>query len=344
MRTNSLIALFAMTLALPALAAKPPGGGPSPTERLYFRYNLGDSSPVYSMLNDGSSKTVLGGSPGVPSRKLHGGKRWFLRTDWIQSDMRFELFAHREDGALSVRLTNSATMDTDAWVGPFDWVWAPNENATTATVTGPGRALDGTGTPVPGSAGLYTAVLRFDASGNVIGLDAPPAFLVAIGVADPLAAGHDEVPDLNYAPSYSPDMTKIVLDRFGDGLGLSGSELRIITVATGASTTLLTAPVGSYLEGPAWSPNGLKIAFDSGTVPGSKLEVISPNSTGRTLVYSARQNHIYAADWSPDSTQLAYNETDYNTGETDIYKIAVGGTGRTNLTSTVATVYLFGWR
>ncbi len=333
-----------------ASAGKPSGGGGAvPAGTIY--YVLGSPSVDASargMNPDGTNKTQFANrTRGTASRLTHGGKRWFLHherltaepTNWAPAG-RVEIFAVREDGAVRVRLTNDPAMDY--FHGSFDW--APDESASDVLVNGLARRWSADGaTVVPGSSGVYGARLRFDEAGNVIGLDAQPAFLVAVGVT--YAYYGQELADADIY-SWSPDLTRIVADHLS--FGTASPDLRVIDVSTGVATTLVQAAPGGSVDNPDWSPDGSRIAFESADGRGTEaIEVVSPTGGGRAIVTKQRSGpSLNEPKWSPDSAHLAYDSM-VNTSPyaVDVWRVSASGSGATNLTTdTSANAYVLAWR
>jgi hypothetical protein len=341
--TQSAVMLAAFMMTCDSIrAGKPPGGGGSaPAGTIYF------SSPTYqgdgltySMKADGTQKTPLGisvpNSNASPSRLTHGGKRWFLQKlpvpgQDIHGNERWENFVVREDGAVAVQLTDDPAMH-------ISLDWTPAESATEAVVSGLGRRWNADGTPDVASMGVYVATLHFDADGTAVGLDAPPGFLLSVGVVDPDGTGWLWW-DSYSGYSFSPDMTRLVIDHYASGTGL-----RIIDVATGAETPLVSGNVRM----PAWSPDGARIAFvvpPTGTP--AKIDAISPNGTGRATIFKARwaNEYVYSPTWSPDSVHVAFR---YNNGypfEHEVYRAPAGGGKAVNLTADFEPrALLLGWQ
>lgn len=340
MKTKSTPSKFslAITLALAlfathALAAKPPkggGGGSEPATSTTIYYYHFDSLPTYRMKADGRGKTALGMTgPGWPSGLLHGGKRWFLQENQaVEGEAGGHVFAVNEDGAGRVRLTDDPSLE----ILYLDWT--PAENADQAVVSGVAQRRGPDGLVDPASIGVYSAILRFDSEGNVIGLDAPPEFVVSLGVV--AFEGGEIVPDIWNEFSWSPDMTRIVVDRN------DGSALRVIEIATGEETVIATG----YIHYPQWSPDGSKIAFVSSTSSGHALDLIAPDGSGRTTLVTSRWDALLRSRWSPDSAHLAYQLMGWNSPhEEDIWRISVSGGSKANLTKDVSlSTYILGWR
>lgn len=340
MAAVTLAAFLAASLSLQA--AKPGsgggGGGGSPTGTIYF-YSppyYGDGL-YYSMKADGTQKTPLGltGNNASPSLLTHGGKRWFLQKLPVSGvDMlgnpRAENFAVREDGVIAVQLTDDPTMH-------INLDWTPVETASDAIVAGLGRRWNADGTPDVASMGVYVATLHFDAAGNVLGFDGTPEFLVSIGVVDPDGTGHlwwD-----GYSVSFSPDMSRLVAGHY-----YTTNGLRIVDVTTGDQTPLISGQAHS----PAWSPDGTKIAFaiNPTDFPG-RIDVVSPDGTGRITVFKARWGYEYLSkpSWSPDSAYIAFQFSVLASWTDEVYRVPVGGGKAVNLTGDISIrALLMGWR
>jgi hypothetical protein len=322
-----------------AVAGKPGGGGglPPPTGTIFFVDGSYDGSTDGwgSMDPTGANRTVLPRMFGDAraSRRLHGGRRWFLASEVVAgepgfggSSVRRDVFAVRDDGALRVRLTADPTLQ--CW-GPQ---WGPDEDASGATVSLFARRWTGTtasDSVVAGSWGLHVAHLSFDGAGDVVGLDGTPAYLVSLGT-------HGTLPDA-WTHAWSSDMTKVVVQ------SRAAATIRVVEVATGAVT-----PLGPGQE-PDWSPDGSRIAYVrllEGSRPSWALQTVNPNGSGLATVLSVRQRvsagtsqHVNFPRWSPDGGYLAYQYTFEDNGfrwTRYVYRVAANGTGITNLTPEVA--------
>jgi Tol biopolymer transport system component len=236
-----------------------------------------------------------------------------------------------EDGAVSIQLTDDAAMQ-------LSLDWTPAETAGSAVLAGVGRRWNADGSDDIASMGVYTATLQFDALGNPTGLTAAPSFLVSLGTAIEETDGTIH-PDIWTPPSFSPDMTKLVADRY-----LVNQGLRIVDVATGAVTEL-TPGTAEY---PEWSPSGAKIAFRVVGIYYDTIETVSPNGSGRSIIFKGRTGErVFKPSWSPDSGHVAVMLFSERTipWVYDIYRVGAAGGSKVNLTADLSgSAYLAGWR
>ncbi len=353
-RAAVVVAAFAAAVgtARETFAGKPGGTTPPPaTGTIYYQdLSTSEGNPstyTYGSMdgNGGSRAVLLRTSDGArPSSLLHGGKRWFLAS--VQLPLvgvtRNDIFAVREDGAGEVRLTNN-----DGTMAYSNLEWAPDEDASGATVSMVARRWTGPtkdDTVVPGTAGLYTAHLSFDGAGDVVGLDADPAYRLSLGIVYDAAGERADA----FGYSWSPDMTRLVVrSYFGiwdDSSATDDPQIRVVDAASGAVT-----PLGSG-DAADWSPDGSKIAYRrwiDGRQPGFALQTVRPDGGGSATllvhkhrVGATRSQYPYSLKWSPDGAHLAYQYTLVDNGYSwtnYIYRIAADGTGNTNLTPEVAT-------
>jgi hypothetical protein len=328
-RNGLLIGLAALALATAGHAKPPQGGGNTePTGTIYFS----DSQGFKQMNPDGSGKMLvpIGRNPQSPSRTLHGGRRWFIQTrntagtTLPDGRQQWDLYAVRGDGdeAFAVRLTDDPTLER---TGLADW--APGEQPEAATIGFMARrwVTDGFSWSVdPASVGVYTAIVRFDSAGNVIGLDAPPALRVSVGVVANPGDG-SWLPDAyNSHFDWSPDLREIVLSNNGR------SQLRAVEVATGRIRTITT---GLYPYNATWSPTGDLILFGNGD---GSIETVRPDGTGRIAVikWGVSYRYFYPA-WSPTGSHIQYIR-DSSNGERDIFRATGAGLKQVNLTADLA--------
>ncbi|MDQ3952446.1 MAG: hypothetical protein M3279_05710 [Actinomycetota bacterium] len=99
---------------------------------------------------------------------------------------------------------------------------------------------------------------------------------------------------------WSPDGSRLVLSAYEDG----ERDLYVVEVST-ADVSRLTSTPGEDESGPAWSPDGDRIAFASGQRwDEQNVYTIEPDGEGRT---SLTEDVSSAAPvWSPDGTHIAF--------------------------------------
>lgn len=116
--------------------------------------------------------------------------------------------------------------------------------------------------------------------------------------------------------SWSPDGAKVVYQARAQGG--TGSDIYVVN-ADGTGVTRLTDGNGSLHSGPAWSPDGTQIAFESnrhqppatdGAPARAQYEIYLMNSDGSNIRQLTFSNPFSEATrfptWSPDGKQLAF--------------------------------------
>jgi Tol biopolymer transport system component len=146
--------------------------------------------------------------------------------------------------------------------------------------------------------------------------------------ARPVVTGEDSARD----PALSPDGTTIAfahMQAIPAGKVIEGTtcDQLFLVQANGTGMRPLTDCVAQD-EGPAWSPDGTRIAFWSNRGGAFSIWVINADGTGMTKLTSGRSDSAPA--WSPDGTEIAFASS-ANPGE-DIYVVEADGTGLRRLT------------
>jgi Tol biopolymer transport system component len=110
-------------------------------------------------------------------------------------------------------------------------------------------------------------------------------------------------PEDQFYPAYNPDMTKILFATTAPG---GGRSVQVYDVATAKITTLFDATPQSYDSGPAWSPDGKEIAFESNA--DGDMEIYVMNADG-TNVRQITHNTVWdeGPAWSPDGKRFAFS-------------------------------------
>ena len=127
-------------------------------------------------------------------------------------------------------------------------------------------------------------------------------------------------------PEWSPDGSRIVLERPGGFL---------VTDASGSEVTTVR-PGWDYVDNPSWSPDGDRIVYDFEEITHCEYPIcygfsgirrINLDGSGDTSILE------YGSEpaWSPDGDKIAFVATG-NEGFDDVYVMNVDGSGVTNLT------------
>ena len=77
-------------------------------------------------------------------------------------------------------------------------------------------------------------------------------------------------------------------------------------------------------HGPVWSPDGKRIAFESGRASTHHLFVRAADGSGDDRQVTTGEDHHYLNDWSPDGKLLMFDEFDPDTGA-DLWVVDVDG-------------------
>ena len=100
--------------------------------------------------------------------------------------------------------------------------------------------------------------------------------------------------------------------------------------ADGRNPRMVVQPLGNGgNDWPAWSPNGLYIAFSAFVSPVSQIYVVEAKS-GEIKQLTDQSGGAYAPAWSPDGKRIAYVAR--NGAKDDIWVIGADGTGAIPLT------------
>jgi Tol biopolymer transport system component len=123
---------------------------------------------------------------------------------------------------------------------------------------------------------------------------------------------------------------KIAFDTNRDG----NEEIYVMNPDGTGQTRLTTDTVSDF--GPAWSPDGTKIAFNKGF----DIFVMSADGSNQTRLTSAAAMNI-APSWSPDGTKIAFHSS--RDGNFEIYVMDADGSNPTRLTSNAAGDFAPAW-
>jgi Tol biopolymer transport system component len=134
----------------------------------------------------------------------------------------------------------------------------------------------------------------------------PPNSFLAIINSD--GTGIDQVPGSIYGdfePTWSADGSKLVFANFAQNpsrtSGFNSYADVVVMNIDGTGRTRLTDHWGS-VSGPAWSPDGSKIAFASDRSGQSEIYVMNADGSGLVQVTTTGGQ---GPEWSPDGTRIA---------------------------------------
>lgn len=152
-----------------------------------------------------------------------------------------------------------------------------------------------------------------------------------------------------YAPTYSPDGSKIAVEAYGyDSTNDAYYDgIWIMNAADGSSPTMLTNPLANcncYDETPAYTPDGTKIVFSREATGDSSTDtediyIMNADGTGATqLTKNGAVNFDPLVINVNGVSQILFssnqsNPTDVTGGSFDLYSMNMDGTGVTRLTT-----------
>lgn len=158
------------------------------------------------------------------------------------------------------------------------------------------------------------------------------------GVAPPSPA----YPDIDQYPAWSPDGSTIVYYHTGvtsvEASGLSHVERDSVGL-------WFISPTGDnrqmFLKGanrlPAWSPNGIWIAFVNGA------QIYKIKSDGDSLTQLTFEGRNFFPAWSPDGKYIAY-DSDVDDTKYDIWTMSPNGENKKNISQESDSLDQGGWR
>jgi TolB protein len=156
----------------------------------------------------------------------------------------------------------------------------------------------------------------------------PNTYSSVVVLMDPDGSNQQALPNDGSDPELSPDGTRIVFLRVGDGY----SDLW--AMATGGKGRRRLNYWTCY--SPAWSPDGTRIAVASPlNSQNPRIVVMRADGTkARDISTSLPQEKDSSPDWSPDGTQIVFARWDG--AHSDLWIVNANGTGLHQLTQTTA--------
>jgi Tol biopolymer transport system component len=140
------------------------------------------------------------------------------------------------------------------------------------------------------------------------------------------------------SPSWSPDGSVIAFVRWPDQHNdlYTGAEIYLVDAAGGRPRRVTSVPPDSPGDGgPAWSPDGKRIAFARESTEGI-TDVYIVNRDGSALRRLTRTGDVGGYAWSPDGRTIVFSRA-VETGEfaeADLYVAGADGRGLRRLTKT----------
>ena len=135
-------------------------------------------------------------------------------------------------------------------------------------------------------------------------------------------------------PSLSLDGNKIAFEAHRSDLP-SANSIDVINIDSSGQTTVITQSPQTTVTGPAFSPDGQKIAFTS-TFPGN-YEIYVIDIDGSNLVNLTNTPTWYeeAPSWSPDGERITFGSS--RDGNAEIYIMDADGSNTIRLTNDSAS-------
>ena len=200
---------------------------------------------------------------------------------------------------------SSSTSTNQVW-----GMWADGSEKTMISKDATARGIQGMVNP-NGRNVVY--VNQLTGTGSQIVVQDLQTDAVTVLLTDASTTGND------FAPTFSPDGTKIAYHDDRDGIHVMNSD------GTG---DLLLPGTDSSDHTPSWNKDGTMLVFDRGW--SGDIYVMNPDGTGQTQVLAQTATTVYGhPQFLPDGRIIC---TSFGSASNDIVVVNADGTGLTNLT------------
>jgi Tol biopolymer transport system component/uncharacterized protein YjdB/plastocyanin len=156
----------------------------------------------------------------------------------------------------------------------------------------------------------------------------------AAGVASDTSAAFDIAPA---NPPPPPGVSRFAFTSYRDDPTMNRAEIYVMNAdGSGVQRATYTTPADRSNHGPAWSPDGTRLAFTSDRADqfaNHDVFVMNADGSGLTRIVDDPVGANSPA-WSPDGTRIAF--ASYRDGYSHIYVVNADGTGITGLTNGAA--------
>jgi WD40-like Beta Propeller Repeat len=325
-----LVALSGVLCGAVALAGKPvPPPPPPPPGTIY--YAQGES--YWSMKADGSSKVQVQSPRGVPTYQRYGGSRWFLKESFVGYDYHgFDEFGNEIVwmivDVVAVNETGESVLLATATGPDVGWpTWAKDDSF--VSYTGAADTEDGivgglvvvaidwsTGRPAAGPPDLVYATATnswgdiyirehdWSPAGNTVAFkytSGGPLYVAQFSEAGVVTSGLAD----GSSPVWSPDGNRIAYVRTTYQLGYFLREIWTVD-PDGTDPSRLTQSSASTTvqreqNDPAWSPDGVHIAFSEIVFKANKrtYNVLRLPATGGSTTTLTSDGQSGNPQWRP---------------------------------------------